>query len=283
MDLFIFLVQLIFTIPLFCILEYFDKKKITTIQKVLIPTIYIIILSGFCNEIKNNIYLIVIFEVLLHNFYTNRIVNKELLVNKKEYFINSLICIFISIFMYQYYISKVDSIFPLANEIRPLLWFLIIIFIYNLFKDNFVKNTSVKKSNFIDRKREYVVVTYAKLKNKYYKSVKSKELFINRFTYSVMIYENYKNPYFYRKFSNFMNRFVNKEMKYGIMQVESDKEITDERSIKLYINKIEKDYSKLGTKLSDEEKINSLLSDKTSEYIKDVFDIYNEINEFENR
>ena len=233
MDLFIFLVQLIFTIPLFCILEYFDKKKITTIQKVLIPTIYIIILSGFCNEIKNNIYLIVIFEVLLHNFYTNRIVNKELLVNKKEYFINSLISIFISIFMYQYYISKVDSIFPLANEIRPLLWFLIIIFIYNLFKDNFVKNTSVKKSNFIDRKREYVVVTYAKLKNKYYKSVKSKELFINRFTYSVMIYENYKNPYFYRKFSNFMNRFVNKEMKYGIMQVESDKEITEERSNKL--------------------------------------------------
>ena len=93
MNLFVLLLQVIFTIPLFCILEFFNKKELSNIQKILIPVVYIIILSALCTEIKSNIYLIVIFEVFLHNFYTNHIINKEILVNKKEYFINSIISI----------------------------------------------------------------------------------------------------------------------------------------------------------------------------------------------
>jgi len=285
MDLFIILVQLVFTIPLFCIVEYFSKKEISTIQKILIPVVYILILSGLCMEIKNNVYLVVIFEVLLHDFYTNNIVHKEILVNKKEYFINSLISIVLSIFIYDYYISVVDNILPLPEEFRGLLWFLVIIFIYGLFKNNISKIDTSKKTNFIDRKREYVVVMYAKLKNKYYKIVKSKDLFVNRLVYSIMIYENYKNPLFYRKFVNIINRFVNKEIRYGIMQVDSDKEIDDEKSIKLSINILEKKYFKLDKKLTEQEIISILLSDKYDDqnYINDIFDIYNEIVQFENR
>lgn len=285
MNLLVIFLQVLLTIPLFCILEYFNKKNISTIQKILIPVIYILILSGLCSEIKSNIYLIVVFEVILHNFYTNNIINKDILVNKKDYFINSLISVVLSISIYDYYISKVDYIFPLASEFRSLLWFLIIIFIYNLFKNNIVKNENTKKSNFIERKREYVVVMYAKLKNKYYKLIKSKYLIINRLVYSIMVYENYKTPGFCRKINVIKNRFVRKECKYGIMQVESSCEIDDEKSIKLSIAKLEKDYSKLDKKLKDIDVLKTLLSDKYSikEDINDVIDIYNEINEFENR
>ena len=285
MNLLVIFLQVLLTIPLFCILEYFNKKNISTIQKILIPVIYIIILSGLCSEIKSNIYLIVIFEVILHNFYTNNIINKDILVNKKDYFINSLISVILSICIYDYYISKVDYIFPLASEFRSLLWFLIIIFIYNLFKSNIVKNENTKKSNFIERKREYVVVMYAKLKNKYYKLIKSKYLIINRLVYLIMVYENYKTPGFCRKINVIKNRFIRKECKYGIMQVESSCEIDDEKSIKLSIAKLEKDYSKLDKKLKDIDVLKTLLSDKysTKEDINDVIDIYNEINEFENR
>lgn len=285
MNLFIILVQLIFTVPLFCIMEYFGKKEISTVQKVLIPVVYILILSGFCEEIRLNIYLIVIFEVILHEFYTNYLAARDILVNKKEYFINALISIIISIFVYDYYISQVDSIFPLPSEFRSLLWFLVVIFIYGLFKNNISKIDNNKKRNFIDRKREYVVVMYAKLKNKYYKVIKSKTMFINRLVYAIMIYENYNNPPFYRKFVNIMNRFVNKEMRYGIMQVESDKEIDDEKSIKLSISKLEKSYSKLDKNLKDKEVISLLLYEKydNQDYINDIIDIYEEIIEFENR
>lgn len=285
MNLFVLLLQVIFTIPLFCILEFFNKKELSNIQKILIPVVYIIILSALCTEIKSNIYLIVIFEVFLHNFYTNHIINKEILVNKKEYFTNSLISILLSVFIYDYFISKVDSVIPQAEEIRPLLWFLIIIFLYNLFKNNFVKVEKTKKNNFIDRKREYVVITYAKLKNKYYRIVKSKNILVNRVIYAIMIYENYKNPALVRKLSNIINRFVNKESKYGIMQVESEKEIDDEKSIKLVLTKMDKSYTKLDKKLSDIDKVSLLLKEKYDdiEYVNDIIDIYNEIIEFENR
>ena len=285
MNLFVLLLQVIFTIPLFCILEFFNKKELSNIQKILIPVVYIIILSALCTEIKSNIYLIVIFEVFLHNFYTNHIINKEILVNKKEYFINSIISILLSVFIYDYFISKVDSVIPQAEEFRPLLWFLIIIFLYNLFKNNFVKVEKLKKNNFIDRKREYVVITYAKLKNKYYRIVKSKNILVNRVIYAIMIYENYKNPVLVRRFTNIINRFINKESKYGIMQVESEKEVDDEKSIKLVLAKMDKSYTKIDKKLSDMDKVSLLLKEKYEdiEYINDVIDIYNEIIEFENR
>lgn len=285
MNLFIILVQVIFTVPLFCIMEYFNKKELSTIQKILIPVIYIIVLSGLFVEVKDNVYLIVIFEFFLHNFYINNIVNKEILINKKEYYMNSFISILLSIFVYDYFISRVDSVLPMAEEIRPLIWFLIILFSYNLFKENVKKKDNVKKVNFIERKREYVVVMYAKLKNKYYRVVKSKEVLVNRLVYSIMIYENYKNPSFYRKFVSIMNRFVNKEIRYGIMQVESEREIDDEKSIKLSVSKIEKSYAKLDKKKSEEEKIVLLLEEKytNKEYINDILDIYKEIIDFENR
>ena len=285
MNLFVLLLQVIFTIPLFCILEFFNKKELSNIQKILIPVVYIIILSALCTEIKSNIYLIVIFEVFLHNFYTNHIINKEILVNKKEYFINSIISILLSVFIYDYFISKVDSVIPQAEEFRPLLWFLIIIFLYNLFKNNFVKVEKLKKNNFIDRKREYVVITYAKLKNKYYRIVKSKNILVNRVIYAIMIYENYKNPVLVRRFTNIINRFINKESKYGIMQVESEKEVDDEKSSKLVLAKMDKSYTKMDNKLSDMDKVCLLLKEKYEdiEYINDIIDIYNEIIEFENR
>jgi len=285
MNLFNILIQLVFTVPLFCIIEYFNKKEISNIQKILIPVVYIIILCGFCTEIKSNIYLIVIFEFFLRNFYQNYVVNKDILVNKKEYFFNSLISIILSIFIYDYYISKVDNIFPLPSEFRSLLWFLIIIFIYVLFKNTGSKVTKVKKDSFIDRKREYVVVMYAKFKSKYYRIVKSKNMVINRLVYSIMIYENYKNPCFYRKFGNLINRFVNKEYKYGIMQVESDKEIDDEKSIKLAITKLEKSYSKLDKKMTEKDIVLNLLREKydNNDYIKDIVDIYDEITDFQSR
>lgn len=285
MDLFILLVQLIFTVPLFCIMEYFNRKEISTIQKILIPVVYIIVLSGFCSEVKENVYLVVVFEVFFHNFYTNRIVNKDMLVNKKEYFINSLISIILAIFVYDYFISEVDSVLPQPTEFRSLLWFLVILFGYGLFKNNISKIDKSKKTSFIERKREYVVVMYAKLKNKYYKVVKSKDNFINRLTYAIMIYENYKNPVFYRKFTNIVNRFANKEIKYGIMQVESEREIDDNKSIKLSIAKLEKSYTKVVKKLKEEEIIYVLLEDKydDKDNIKDIVDIYKEIIEFESR
>ncbi len=278
------IIQILFSVPLFFIITFFSKKNVSLIQRILIPVVYMVVLASAYPDIKNNIYLVVIFEFILHEFYVNYIVDKNLLLNKKEFFVQNVISIGLSFLIYDYYISKVDNLLPLPEEFRGLLWFLIILFIYGLLRENIKTSLSKEKVRFIEQKREYVIVTYAKFKNKYYRIIKSKNIFINRLTYAIMIYENYKNPYFWRKMNLIKNRFTNCEAKYGIMQVESNKEIDDDKSIKLTMTKLEKKYEKYDDKTNEKEIIIDLLNAQYSkENLNNIIDIYNEIVEFENR
>lgn len=282
MKLSVIFVQLLLSLPLLGIMEYFNNKKISNIQKILIPVIYIVIVSGLCMEIKNNIYLIVIFQVVMHEFYINNVTGNNLLINKKEYLINSFVSIVLAIFIYNYYISKVDSILPLPNEFRSILWFLIIIFIYCLLKEH-LKITSSNNVSFIERKREYVIVMYAKLKNKYFKVVKSKKDLVNKLIYAMMIYENYTHPLISRKISVIKSKIFENTYYYGIMQVESNQEIDDEESIKIRINEIEKILAKKNNR--NKSNIRSILEEVYSDTnkINNICDIYEEIISFENK
>ena len=255
MKLSVIFIQLLLSLPLLGIMEYFNNKKISNIQKILIPVIYIVIVSGLCMDIKDNIYLIVIFQVVMHEFYINNVTGNNLLINKKEYLINSLVSVILSIFIYNYYISKVDSILPLPNEFRSILWFLIIIFIYCLLKEH-LKVSSPNNVSFIERKREYVIVMYAKLKNRYFKVVKSKKDIVNKLIYAMMIYENYTHPLISRKITVIKRKIFENTYHYGIMQVESNQEIDDEESIRRRMDEIEKIITKKSNKSKNDIRLN---------------------------
>ena len=282
MKLSVVFIQLLLSLPLLGIMEYFNNKNISSIQKILIPVIYIVIVSGLCMDIKDNIYLIVIFQVVMHEFYINNVTGNNLLINKKEYLINSIVSIILSIFIYNYYISKVDSILPLPNEFRSILWFLIIIFIYCLLKEH-LKVSSPNNVSFIERKREYVIVMYAKLKNRYFKVVKSKKDIVNKLIYAMMIYENYTHPLISRKITVMKRKLFENTYHYGIMQVESNQEIDDEESIRIRINEIEKILSKKSNKSKND--IRNILEEVYSDTnkINNICDIYDEIISFENK
>lgn len=282
MKLSVIFIQLLLSLPLLGIMEYFNNKKISNIQKILIPVIYIVIVSGLCMDIKDNIYLIVIFQVVMHEFYINNVTGNNLLINKKEYLINSLVSVILSIFIYNYYISKVDSILPLPNEFRSILWFLIIIFIYCLLKEH-LKVSSPNNVSFIERKREYVIVMYAKLKNRYFKVVKSKKDLVNKLIYAMMIYENYTHPLISRKITVIKRKIFENTYHYGIMQVESNQEIDDEESIRRRMDEIEKIITKKSNKSKND--IRSILEEIYSDTnkINNICDIYDEIISFENK
>lgn len=282
MKLSVIFIQLLLSLPLLGIMEYFNNKKISNIQKILIPVIYIVIVSGLCMDIKDNIYLIVIFQVVMHEFYINNVTGNNLLINKKEYLINSLVSVILSIFIYNYYISKVDSILPLPSEFRSILWFLIIIFIYCLLKEH-LKVSSPNNVSFIERKREYVIVMYAKLKNRYFKVVKSKKDIVNKLIYAMMIYENYTHPLISRKITVIKRKIFENTYHYGIMQVESNQEIDDEESIRRRMDEIEKIITKKSNKSKND--IRSILEEIYSDTnkINNICDIYDEIISFENK
>lgn len=115
---------------------------------------------------------------------------------------------------------------------------------------------------------------YAKFKTKYYKEVKTKKKELIPLIYSIMIYENYQKPRLIRKLEKY--KLFNKQSKYGIMQVNSNKYIDDSSSIKLAIKKLEQ-------LSNDKNDIKEIVSSYYKSYKKEIIFIYKEIINFDKK
>ena len=71
------LIQILLTVPLTIILNFFKSKENRRINQILIPSVYIIVIAALVPYVKENIFLIVIFELFIRNFYITNIVNQE--------------------------------------------------------------------------------------------------------------------------------------------------------------------------------------------------------------
>ena len=241
MNILILFFDLLLTLPLSFITIYSSQKGKKYLYNLLLPTIYIIIISAIWPQLKSNIFLIPIFELFIRNFYITNI-KDEYNDNKKD-FIYSILSIIISTITYNIFISKVNNVLPQPEEFKSLLWFLIIIFIYLYFADSQASSATTHLKSLFNKK-EYVVMQYAKFKTKYGNIVNSKNEKINLLTYAIMIHENYQHPVFYRNISSYLNHLLNKKNYYGIMQVPSPMPISDEESIKIVLDELEKNLKK---------------------------------------
>lgn len=270
--------QILLTIPLTIILNHFQKEENRRVNQLLIPTIYMIIIAALIPAVKENIFLIVVFEIFIRNFYITNVVNSNNEVSNTTYILESVISIAISLFTYNYFISQVDTIIPNPEDIKGFVWFLIILYIvylYNLSTKNKVKQEKIKTTK---RKVEKTIMQYAKFKNIYSTNIKSKNELINNLTYAIMIYEDYKTPKIYRNIRAYIGAVTKKETKYGIMQIPSYERLSDEASIKLVVDKFEKELK--NTKLKEEEQLTKLLSNYKIEEQQEIISIYKEIVEF---
>lgn len=278
MNLITLIFQLILTIPLTIILQYFNNKENRLINHILIPSIYIIIISALIPSISTNIFLIVIFEIFIRNFYITNITNQDKEVSTFSFIIESLISIALSLFTYNYFISKVDTVIPNPEDIKGFVWFLIVLYVVNLYnsstKDK-VKKDSIKKSKL---KSERVIMQYAKLKNTYFNIIKSKNNVINNLIYAIMINEETKNPKVYRQFKETFNAILRKETYYGIMQEKSYNRVSDEDSVKLAVERFEKILR--NTDLKEKEQIDKILINYSVEDKENIINIYNIITNF---
>lgn len=136
------------------------------------------------------------------------------------------------------FLSKVETVFPDANEMKTVIWLLIILFLYLSFKDQ-VRLDFMKESTItFAKKKEYVVTSYAKLKMKYHNEVaKFKNKQVIPLFYAMMVYENYQHPpvvrYVRERF------FGRKQNTYGVMQILSSVPLTDLQSIEKSMDRIE--------------------------------------------
>ena len=272
------IIQVLLTIPLTILLNYFNNKENRRLNQILIPSIYIILISALLPSIKENIFLIVIFEIFIRNFYVTNITNRQVETSVLTFIIESILSIALSLFTYNYFINQVATVIPNPEEIKGFIWFLIILYIANLYKVNSQNKVVKEKTQNIKRKKEKTIMQYAKFKNMYSQIVNSNEDMINNLTYATMIYEDYKTPKFYRNINSYIGAVTKKETKYGIMQNPSYNRLSDEDSIKLVIEKFENTIKE--NKISKDNQLNELINNYKPEEQQEIISIYNEIVEF---
>lgn len=278
MNLMTLITQIILTIPLTIILNYVQNKNTNRVNQIIIPTLYIIIIAALFPALKENIFLIVPFELFIRNFYITSVVNQRQTISNARFIIESIISIAISLFTYNYFIKNVDSVIPNPEDIKPFLWFLIIIYFTYIYSTITKEKVSTKKTTSINLKNEQIIMQYAKFKNKYSSIIKSKNNVINILTYATMIYNDYKTPKLYRNIKSYLGAVTKTETPYGIMQIKSYQHLTDEESITKVINDYEENMKTITPK--DPEQLNKLLHTYQQDVQEEIINIYNVIFEF---
>lgn len=278
MNLVTLIIQILLTIPLTIILNIFQNKENRRLNQIIIPTIYMILIAAFLPIVKENIFLIVIFEIFIRNFYITSVVNQEQKISNSMFILESLISIGLSLFTYNYFINQVNTVIPNPEEIKPFLWFLILLYMASLYKTLTKEKIILNKTKETKRKKEQSIMQYAKFKSQYSSIIKSKNELINNLTYAIMIFNDYKTPKLYRKIQSYIGALTKKETKYGIMQMKAYNYITDEESIKQAINNFEKQLK--NTKLKENEQLEKILSNYPKEEKEEILTIYKEIISF---
>ena len=229
---------------LFVILNLLSKKYLFSKTKCLFCSIlFIIVVAGFCArfgwyDFNENIFLVIVFKFIINLFYINYL-EKEDFFNKEEkniqWFILELIIIFV---INQEFINKVEEVFLVGDELKLLIWLIIFFILFNFFKDknNNIKTKEIKKS----LSEEQIIMSFSKIKLSYDEDIKSIDRKTKLIIYSILVFNNYQRPLFFRKLDNIKFKFSNKKAKLGIGQVVSKKFITDIESIELLRKKIEK-------------------------------------------
>lgn len=248
MEFTVILFDFILAVPLFFLLNWFEQKKNGTtfeinLTHIGVSLIYLVLVVGFLELIglsyfTQNIFLIVFLEAIYRFIYLHYVWERESFVNRKAYFMIFVITILLAYLLDVSFLSKVETVFPDANEMKTVIWLLIILFLYLSFKDQ-VRLDFMKESTItFAKKKEYVVTSYAKLKMKYHNEVaKFKNKQVIPLFYAMMVYENYQHPpvvrYVRERF------FGRKQNTYGVMQILSFVPLTDLQSIEKSMDRIE--------------------------------------------
>lgn len=221
------------------------------IYKTFAPVVFIIFVStvfyylDFDHAVKG-IWKVVIYYFVLR-WLLVALLGRGTLQNWKLQISYFLISSASSYFIYEgiikYKIYLLPDLKTLTNEI----WLLVVLFIYGAVNriELSTKNSKERRNKYVIRKYQQLLSSFSELVNSHAKDEKIKLI-----TYSIMIYENYNRPKLVRIFEKAIFPFFSKTL--GIMQVVTEKKISDKESIVIAIDKINQDYESA----FDEEKEN---------------------------
>lgn len=263
---------------LFIIMTYLKRKGLNEGDSVILPNIYIILVASLLPKLKEYCLLLIISYIVIDILNLMLVNKKDLLTNSKSYYKIVGLTIILGGIIYYLYLMKVDNAFLDMEIFKNFVWLLIIIYFIKKLNLLSIKFKEEEKTSFDDRYKEYVIVNYAKFKNRYSYLIKSNKE-IENIIYSFLIYESYLHGVIYYGIRNIKNNIFRNNSKYGILNLESEHYISDEESIVILKERLESKYKRI--KKSDD-LVKKLINDKYKESrdYKEIIKIYNIIDEF---
>ena len=232
------------------------------------------VLCEFGGYYTDNIFLLFVFMMITDVFYSNYFAGRDFFDREEKKIYYYILLVISGFIINQEFINRVNQVFMTGEDLRLILWFLIIIFLYKFMVNNNILGESLKNNNK-KMSVDSVLVSFAKLKHKFYDECLYDNKDISNMVYTIMIYENNRRSKLVRNIDNFKFKINGEKRRLGIMQVESKKFITDSESIEIVHKKINKLYDK--AKSSKNKDISSFVFDSysknDSENLKYIYDI----------
>ena len=276
------IIYIVLGIILFIIINYIDiKYKINRREWLILSIIFMLVFAGILVRLGINytsdIFLVFVFMMLADIFYNSYILEQDFFSKEDKNIYYYILLIIIGFIINQEFINKVEEVFLTGEDLRLIIWFLVIIYLYKFSISKNIFSNNKETTKFISK--DSILISYVKLKEKYYDECNYDNKDISNIIYSIMIYENKKRSKLLRRIDNFNYKINGGIKKLGIMQVESKKFITDSESINITYKKITKLYDKYNKK-KDKNISFKVLDDYLKEESNNVKYIYEVIKKF---
>ena len=275
MGLFGWILYVFLGIIFYFIISFIDNKyNLSKIDKIVFSIILLIFVAGFffnyLIKYTDNLFLVFVFMMITDIIFNTYIVGRDFFDENERNIIYYIVMILIGFFVNQKFINRVSFIFPSGDDLRLVIWLLIIIYLYNFIKNKKLFGNTVIKNNKYMSVRS-VLNNYSRFKYMFYDDCEHQDNDFSNILYAIMIYEDNRRSKFLRDYDNFMYKINGGKSKLGIMQVESKKFISDSESISIVYKKIAKLYDK--KKNNDINKIFDDYYGYDNQYVKYIYDI----------
>jgi len=232
-----------------------EAPALNFLIRVLSPIVYIIIISAILYYLKldkyvYNLYIVNIYYIIFRLIF-NIVTGRAKLLNYYRQMLYWFAIIVISYFTYENLIKFKTNILPDFTTIANELWIIIMVFIFQV-----TNNIRLSKDGTAKRKFEYLKFKYIYFKKKYGSEIEyitEGSILLEKVAYSIIIYENFNRPWLARLAENINQRLTNKPHTLGVMQVLSDKPISDLESVILGTKKIVEAHKKYQRELGEED------------------------------
>ena len=266
MNLLILFLEILLSIIVFLLMNYLTEDKLNKIDTIIIPNISMILLACIFPKLKDFMILFLCFYLFIDFIYTFIISKKALLISKKNYCFSTFSTLILGILIYQFFLLKVKYAYVDMEVFKNFIWVIIILYFYNKLNVKSINLTKFDNDNYEEYYKEYVIMSYAKLKAKYSYLIKT-NIDVENILYSFLIYEDYQ------KNKNVINLIKENINKNNVL----NKDISIEENIVKLKEKLESKYRRVKNN-----KVDSLIKDnyKEEKSYNEIIKILNIIEEF---